>query len=37
VAIHPTAPYRDTSLAGIIVSPQQTTDLGDIQLPMMPD
>jgi hypothetical protein len=37
VALHPPAPYRDTLLAGIVVNPQQTTDLGDIQLPMLPD
>lgn len=37
VAIHPAAPYADTSLAGVVVSPEQTTDLGDIHLPMLPD
>jgi len=37
VAIHPRAPYADTSLAGIVVTARQTTDLGDIHLPTLPD
>ena len=32
VAIHPEAAYRDTSLAGVIVTAQQITQLGDVQL-----
>jgi hypothetical protein len=32
VTIHPASPYRDTSFAGVVVTAQHTTDLGDIQL-----
>ena len=32
VALHPASGFRDTTLTGIVVSPQQTTDVGTIEL-----
>ena len=37
VAIDVAAPLRDTTLAGVVVSPQTTTDLGEILLGTLPD
>jgi len=37
VAIDAPAPLRDTTLAGVVVTPQDTTDLGEILLDYLPD
>jgi hypothetical protein len=37
VAIDAPAPYADTTLVGVVVVARQTTALGDVQLPMLPD